>query len=161
MKDDAVKKLVRAAVIAGAYAGITLAAQPISLGPLQCRISEALCVLPYCLPEAVPGLFVGCVLGNLISGAEPWDVVFGSLATLLAAILTRLAGRKKLPPFLAPLPPVVLNAVIVGFLLIKVYLAELSYPVAVLMVGGGEAISCYVLGLPLLYTLNKRKHLFD
>lgn len=160
MKDKALKKLVRSAVIAAAYALLTVI-WPFSVGPLQCRLSEAFCVLPYCMPEAVPGLFVGCLLGNLISGAAAPDVLLGSIATLLAAVLTWLAGKKKWPPFLAPLPAVLLNAVIVGFLLSHVYEYGLSFPVAALQVGGGEAISCYVLGLPLLYALNKNRHLFE
>lgn len=161
MKDQALRKLVRAAVIAAAYAAITLIGQPISFGAIQCRISEALCVLPYCLPEAVPGLFVGCLLGNLLSGAAGPDILFGSLATLLAAVLTWLMGRKKWPAFLAPLPAVVLNAAIIGILLCTVYDPAFPLSTTMLLVGGGEAISCYVLGLPLLYTLNKRRQLFE
>lgn len=161
MKDRRVRKLVRTSVIAAAYALLTFI-WPFSIGPLQCRISEALCVLPFCFAEAVPGLFVGCVLGNLLTpGALPPDVIFGSLATLLAAALTWVIGKKRLPPFLAPLPPVLVNAVVVGLLLSKVYEYGLSFPVAMLQVAGGEAISCYILGLPLLYAINKNRKLFE
>lgn len=160
MKDTRLRKTVRAAVIAAAYAILTFI-WPFSIGPLQCRISEALCVLPFLMPEAVPGLFVGCLLGNLIEGAVPLDVVFGSLATLLAALVTRYFGKKKWPPFLAPMPAVIFNAVIIGLLLSKAYDYGLPFSVAALQVGGGEAISCYVLGLPLLYTLNNRPALLD
>lgn len=160
MKDKALRKLVRAAVTAAAYALLTFV-WPFSMGPLQCRISEALCVLPYCLPEAVPGLFVGCLLGNLLSGAAIPDVIFGSIATLCAAAVTLLMGKKKWPPFLAPLPAVLLNAVVIGFLICNVYEVGVPLSVAMLQVGGGEAISCYVLGLPLLYAVNKRRYLFE
>lgn len=160
MKDQSIRKLVRAAVIAGAYTLLTFI-WPFSIGPLQCRISEALGVLPYCMSEAVPGLFVGCLLGNLISGAAGPDVIFGSVATLLAATLTWFMGKKKWPPFLAPFPPVLLNAVIIGLMLCKVYQYGLSLPAAILQVGGGEAISCYILGLPLLYAMNKKEYLLN
>lgn len=160
MKELSLKKLVRAAAIAAAYALLTFI-WPFSVGPLQCRISEALCVLPYCMPEAVPGLFVGCFIGNLLSGAAGPDVIFGSAATLMAAALTWFIGKKKWPPFLAPMPAVIVNAAVIGLLLCKVYEYGLSLPVAMLQVGGGEAISCYLLGLPLLYALNKNRHLFE
>lgn len=156
MKSRTLRKMVRAAAIAAAYALLTVL-WPFSIGPLQCRVSEAFCVLPFLLPEAVPGLFVGCLLGNLIEGALLPDVIFGSLATLIAALATFYIGKKKWPPFLAPLPAVVFNALVVGLLLSRVYDYGLSFPVAALTVGGGEAISCYVLGLPLLYALNKRR----
>lgn len=153
-------RLVRAGMIGGVYALLTLI-WPLSLGPLQCRISEALCVLPYFMPEAVPGLFAGCLLGNFLSGAAPMDVLFGSAATLLAALCTRFAGRKKLPDYLAPLPPVVLNALVVGALISFVYESGLPYSVAVLQVMGGEALSCYVLGLPLMQIVRKRPSLYE
>lgn len=156
MKSDALRKMVRGAAVAAAYAILTVI-WPFSIGPLQCRVSEALCVLPFLFSEAVPGLFIGCLLGNLIEGAVPLDIVFGSLATLLAAFVTYYMGKKKWPPFLAPLPAVLFNAAVIGLLLSTAYEYGLSFPVAALQVGGGEAISCYVLGLPLLYALNKRR----
>ena len=154
MNRFSLKKLARAAVIAAAYALLTVV-WPFSIGPLQCRLSEALCVLPYCMPESVWGLFCGCLLGNLLSGADVLDIIFGSLTTLLAAAVTAWMGKKKLPPYLAPLPAVVLNAVCVGAILCFVYQYGLSYPVAMLQVGGGEAISVYALGLPLLFAMLK------
>ncbi len=151
--------LARSAVVAALYAALTFL-WPLSIGPIQCRLSEALCVLPYLMPAAVPGLFVGCLVGNLLSGAIPLDVIFGSLATLLAAALTYWIGKRKLPAFLAPLPGVVVNALVVGALLTYAYEYGLSYPVAILQVGGGQAISCYVLGLPLLYLLQKNPRMY-
>ena len=153
------KKLVRSAAVAAAYVVLSFISP--SIGALQCRVSEALCVLPFLLPEAVPGLFVGCLLSNMLLGAALPDVIFGSLTTLLAGLITCYAGKKKWPPFLAPLPPVLLNAAIVGFLVWKLYEPALSLPVVMLQVGGGEAISCYVLGLPLLYAVQKRRKLLE
>ncbi len=144
--------LVQGAIVAAIYAALTLV-WPLSIGPVQCRISEALCVLPYLMPSAVPGLFVGCLIGNLISGAVALDVVFGSLATLLAALCTYFMGKHKLPTWLAPLPSVVINALVVGAVLTYCYEYGLSYGLAVLQVGGGQAIACFVLGLPLLQLL--------
>ena len=153
--------LVRAAVIGAVYAAITLALAPISYGPLQFRISEALCVLPWFFPEAVPGLAVGCLLANLIGGTGLPDVIFGTLATLLAALCT-LWLRKTGKRWLGCIPPVVFNGVIVG--------AVLSYVLAPgeeflhfwlvfgLEVAGGEAAVLFVLGLPLLILLSRLAH---
>lgn len=150
------KKLVQGALIGALYAALTLAAAPISYGLMQVRISEALCILPFFTPAAVPGLFIGCLVANLAGGAVLYDVVFGSLATLLAALLTwwlRVRGASK---WLAPLPAVVLNALIVGALMHLVYLpGEVTFPVAAAYVGAGQAIACYGLGMPLFYVLER------
>ena len=87
--------IVRAALIAALYAALTLALYPISYGPVQFRVSEALTLLPVFMPEAIPGLFVGCLLANLIGSATIWDIVFGSLATLIAAVLTYATRRNR------------------------------------------------------------------
>ncbi len=152
--------LARAGIVAAMYALLTCV-WPFSLGPIQCRVSEALCVLPYYMGAAVPGLFIGCLLGNLLSGAMALDVLFGSLATLLGALCTWLLGKYKKPAFLAPLPPVLFNAVIVGILLTYVYSYGLTLPVAMVQVGGGEALSCYILGLPLLAAMKKYPQLYQ
>lgn len=155
MRDGAVRKLTHAAVIAALYAAVTLLAAPISFGTLQCRVSEALCVLPWLLPEASWGLFAGCLLSNLLSGAGPLDVVFGSLATLLAALLTRRCPRK----WLAGLPPVLLNALIVGAVLAYSTVPERPLPAFLLFSGQialGEAAAVYLLGLPLLSFFAKK-----
>ena len=150
-------QLTRGAVIAAAYAVLTVLLAPISYGLIQCRVSEALCVLPYFAIEAVPGLFVGCLLANLITGAPVPDVIFGSLATLLAAMGTYSLGRRRSPAarMLAPLPPVVFNGLIVGALLTEVYQLGVSYAVAAGYVALGEAAACYLLGFPLMLTLEK------
>lgn len=149
------KYLVRAGMIAALYALLTVALAPISSGLIQCRVSEALSVLPYFTPAAVPGLFVGCAPANLLTGAPLYDVVFGSLATLLAAAATLLLKRRGMKKWLMPLPSVLVNAVIIGTLLVKVYGVPVSLPLAMLYVGLGQALACYGLGLPLLYALER------
>ena len=145
--------LVQAAVIAALYAALTLAFAPISYGLMQVRISEALCVLPLFPSAAVPGLFVGCVLANLLGGMGIYDVIFGSLATLMAALCTWLLRKKT--RWLAPLPSVIFNAVIVGAMLAFLFDVGESFAICMLYVGAGQAIACYGLGIPLSYGLEK------
>lgn len=141
---------LRAAVIAALYAAVTLLLAPISYGPLQFRVAEALTLLPILTPAAVPGLFVGCLAANLLGGATALDVAFGSLATLMAALLTR---RLKDRPLLAALPPVLVNAAIVGAVLAYAY--NLPFWLTALEVGAGQLGVCYALGLPLFYALRR------
>lgn len=111
-------------------------------------------MLPYLTGAAVPGLFVGCLLANILTGAPLYDVVFGSLATLLAALATYWLRRRAAKCF-APLPSVVFNALIVGWLLVRVYGVGLPYWLAALYVAAGQAIACFGLGLPLLTVLDR------
>jgi len=142
-------KIARVAVIAALYAAVTVILAPISYGMVQVRVSEALTVLPFIFPESVPGLFLGCLIANTYGGLGMIDIVFGSLATLVAGYLT-----SRMPSlFLAPLPPVVLNAVVVGFIL--KYALGTPLLLSMLYVGAGEFVSCYLLGLPLLYWLKR------
>lgn len=151
--------LVRAALIAAVYVALTYAAGALNLayGPVQFRFSEALTVLPFLLPEAVPGLFAGCVVSNLLSPYGALDLVVGSLATLLAAGWTGKCRRR----FLAPLPPVVCNAALVGAM-IAWYETGFgagfapAFAYNALTVGAGEAAVCCLLGLPLLRILESR-----
>ena len=160
MKKLAVQDLARGAIIAALYALLTIFLAPISSGLIQCRVAEALCVLPYFTFAAVPGLFVGCLAANLLTGAPVWDVVFGSLATLLAAYITYLM-RRRVSKYLSPLPCVVVNAAVVGLLLVYAYGVPVSGPVAAAYVAVGEAVACFGLGLPLLLVLEKfREKLF-
>jgi uncharacterized membrane protein len=145
------KDLTLAGVIAAIYAAVTLLLQPISFGAVQFRVSEALTILPVLTGAAVPGLFIGCLLANLLGGVSALDVVFGSLATLLAAILTR-ALRKK--TYLAPLPPVLVNALVIGAVL-SVAIENFPFWLAAGSVGLGQLGACYALGLPLLWALRK------
>lgn len=149
--------LVQAAVIAAVYAVLTLAFAPIGFGAgmVQVRISEAMTILPFFTPAAIPGLFIGCVIANLFSPIGPLDVVVGSLASLLAAYLTYRMPKR----ILAPLPPVVVNALAIGALIHYV----LGFPLVLSMaaVAAGQLIACYGLGYPLLLFLNKyRDQLF-
>ena len=149
MKNNTAMKLAFGGVIAALYVVLTLVANAFGLasGAIQVRISEAPTILPVFTAAAVPGLTVGCVLANLITGCAPWDVVFGSLATLIGAVGTRLL---KDHPYVAWIPPVVSNMAIVPIVLQQVYGVPDAWWYLVLTVGAGEVISCGVLGL-LLY----------
>jgi uncharacterized membrane protein len=168
-----VLSLVHAAVIAALYVVLTLLANALGLAnyAIQVRFSEALTILPLFTPAAVPGLFVGCILSNILTGCMPLDVIFGSLATLLGALGTWfLCGRSKTAgqtvqfgksKWLAPLPPIVANTLIVPFVLAYVYQFEGSIPYFMLTVGIGEIISCGILGMLLLNVLQRyRKYIF-
>lgn len=135
--------LAHGALIAAVYAVLTYLTAPISFGPIQFRISEALCVLPVFTPAAVPGLFAGCFLANFLSGAAPMDVVFGSIATLIGAYGTWLLRNRGI---LAVVPPILANAVIIPFVLRFAYGAEDLIPFMMLTVGIGEVISVGILG---------------
>ncbi len=142
---------VYAALIAAAYVVLSLVFAPTSFGPVQLRISEALCVLPYFTPAAIPGLFIGCVVSNCFaSGMILADIVFGSLATLGAAVLSYLLRKYK---FLVPLPAVILNALIVPFVLKFGYGAPDAIWLMMITVGLGQIGACYCFGLPLMYAL--------
>ena len=146
------RSLCLSALIAALYAALTILLAPISYGHLQCRVSEAMTVLPILLPQAIPGLFVGCLIANLYTGVIT-DILFGSLATLLAAIFTYLLRRK---PLLAACCPVLANAVIVGMVLAGYY----GYPLALAMgeVALGEIVAV-ALGMLLLLPAIRRSGL--
>ncbi len=154
MKKNNVLFLTQAAMIAALYVVLTFLSNAFGLasGAIQIRISEALTLLPYFTPAAVPGLFVGCLLSNVLTGCALFDVLFGSLATLLGAIGTRILRKSK---WLAPIPPIVSNMVIVPLVLTYVYEIPGGIPYLMLTVGIGEIISCGVLGLSLLSVLSK------
>ena len=152
------RQIALAGIIAAIYAVMSLLSSVfgIAYGPIQCRFSEALTVLPILFPEAGPGLFIGCVVTNLMSTVGPLDIIFGSLATLLAALWTRRMPNK----WLAPLPPVVCNAVIIGAMIAWYEVGFTNafwgmFAFNALTVGIGEAIACYVLGLLLLQVLSR------
>lgn len=141
--------LTKAGVIAALYAVLTVAFAPMSYGPVQVRISEALTVLPFLIPEAVPGLFLGCALANFFGEFGLLDVVFGSAATLIAAFLS---SRMKTIA-LASIPPVVINMLIVGGYLSVI--TKMPFLYAALYIGIGQAVSCMALGIPLTFLLSK------
>lgn len=144
------RMLTRAGMIAALYATITLLLAPISFGPMQIRLSEAMTLLPILWPEATIGLFAGCFLSNLVGGYGILDAVVGGGATLLAALLTRRFRNHRL---LAALPPVLINAVCIGLLLH--YAASAPLLATMLYIGIGQAIACYGVGLPLLTAMDK------
>jgi uncharacterized membrane protein len=158
MKKTTSLLIARAAMIAAIYAVLTLAVTltplgTLAFGPVQVRVSEMLTVLPALTPAAVPGLFVGCIVSNLVGSAVGLsgilDVVFGSLATLLAAWLSG-----KMPSrWLVPLPPVIINGIVIGLVLHL----TLNLPLwaTMLSVAAGQAVACYGLGLPLLMVLER------
>ncbi|MDO4518756.1 MAG: QueT transporter family protein [Eubacteriales bacterium] len=153
MKNKGTLFLVQAAAIAAIYVVLTLVFAPISYGEVQVRISEALTILPVFTPAAIPGLFVGCMLSNILGGSIPVDVIFGSIATLIGAVFTyKLRNANK---FLAPLPPIVANTIIVPFVLRYGYSANLPIPFMMLTVGVGEVISCGILGMIIYGALSK------
>lgn len=153
MKNKSTLFLVQAAAIAAVYVVLTLVFAPFSYGEVQVRISEALTVLPFFTPAAVPGLFVGCIIANFLGGAIPVDILFGSIATLIGAVFTyQLRNTSK---WLAPVPPIAANTVIVPFVLYFGYGVKLPIPFMMLTVGVGEVISCGVFGMILLTALSK------
>jgi len=164
MKNSRTVFLVTSALIAALYAGLTYFSATLNLayGPLQFRFSEALTILPILTPAAIPGLTIGCLIGNLGSPYGIVDIICGTLATAIAAVSTRMLRnvRVKNIPFLAPLAPVIFNAVIVGAE-ITFFLpggASLTgFLISAGWVGLGELIVCYVLGLPLGLALEKKK----
>ena len=152
MKNKSTLFLVQAAAIGAIYVVLTVMFAPVSFGEIQVRFAEALTILPYFTPAAIPGLFVGCIIANFLGGALPIDILFGSIATLLGAIFTYKLRSCK---WLAPLPPIVANIVIVPFVLHYGYGINLPIPILMITVGIGEVISCAVLGMVLLNALSK------
>ena len=146
--------LTQAAMIAALYVVLTLAINAFGLasGAIQVRVSEALTILPYFTPAAIPGLFIGCLLSNTITGCALFDIIFGSIATLLGAVGTYLLRGHK---WLAPVSPIIAHTIIVPFVLSYVYGTPGTIPYLMLTVGIGEVLSCGVLGMVLLFALNK------
>lgn len=153
-------RTARTALIAAAYAVLTLAFPPLSYGPIQLRISEALCILPFFMGDAVVGLTAGCLVANIIGVSFgmtlPWDVLIGTAASFVAAYMTSKIRIK----WLLPIPSIVVNALFVGAMLTYIILdgAE-SFPLwyNILTVGAGQAIVCYGLGMPLFAIMKKLK----
>lgn len=162
-----VRFIAQAAIVAALYVVLTLLANALGLASyaIQVRFSEALTILPFFTPAAIPGLFIGCIISNLLCGSILWDIIFGSLATLLGALGTYYIGKKlrshTLAFWLSPLPPIVANTVIVPLILTYAYQIPGGIFFFMLTVGAGEIISCGILGLLLLKTLQKyAKYIF-
>jgi uncharacterized membrane protein len=144
--------MTQAAMIAAIYVVLTIfiSAFHLASGAIQIRISEALTILPAFTPAAIPGLFLGCLISNLITGAMLPDIIFGTLATFLGAIGSYALRQNR---FLCAVPPIVSNALIIPFVLSYAYHIPGGIPYFMLTVGAGEVISCMVLGQILLSTL--------
>lgn len=142
-------------MIAAIYVVLTYLFQPFGFMDVQVRVAEALTILPFFTPAAIPGLFVGCLLGNLLGGAVLLDIVIGSLTTLVAACLSYLLRKNK---YLVALPPIIANAIVVPWVLKIGYSLAAPIPLMMLTVGIGEIISCGILGTMLLLALNKYKN---
>ncbi len=146
--------ITQAALIAALYVVLVYVFKPISFSYIQVRIAEALTILPYFTPVAIPGITIGCFLGNLLTGSDMLDVVFGSLATLIGALGSYKLRKHK---FLVPLPPILANTIVIPWVLRFAYGEALPIPFMMLTVGIGEVLSCGVLGILLLYGLDKYK----
>jgi uncharacterized membrane protein len=147
-----------ASAIAALYTVITIAIGPLGSAAIQCRIPEAFCMLAIFTPAAIPGMTIGCLISNFVTGCLWQDILFGTLATLIGAIGARLLRHIW---WLVPLPTVVANTLIVPFVLAYAYHAQEGVPFLMLTVGIGEVISAYVLGIALYFALRKNaRHIF-
>ncbi len=179
-RSKSVKFITRVGAIAGLYIVLTYLTYNFAYGEIQVRVSEALTVLPYAFPEAVWGVTLGCFIANIGSPFGPIDMVFGTTFTLIAAIITYWLGRRRKPPYLAALPPIVVNAFGVSFYVttllgllnkngtltisksgafryVFTHFSVKPYLIGAVWIGIGEAIATIVLGLPILYFFLKRK----
>lgn len=149
--------LTQGAIIAALYVVMTFIANALGLanGVIQVRFSEALTILPFFTPAGIPGLTIGCLLSNILTGCSIFDIIFGTLATFIGAVFTYLLRKHK---FLAPVPPIVANVLIIPPVLKIAYGAADSLPFLMATVGIGEVISCGVLGMLLLFALNKQRN---
>ena len=161
-------RLCRAGVIAALYVALTYAFSPIAFGPFQFRPAEAFCILPLFFPEAIPALFIGCALSNLASPYAVYDVTIGALTTLLAAFITYMVGRfckKELWKFvLGGLPPVLLNAVIIPFVIVFLYEGSEASTALYFMTAGSilltQTVWIYGLGSALYFPLKRNRKLY-
>ena len=156
-QDKRTRMMTEAAVICAVYAALVLLFKPISFGAIQFRIAEALCILPFFSLSAVPGLTLGCLLGNFFSGAAMPDILFGTLATFIGAILSY--KIRNVSKWLVCVPPILANAIIVPFVLQYAYGVTDAYYFLFATVGIGEVLAVGVLGNVLLLALEGRKAL--
>ena len=155
MKENKTRNLVFGALIAAIYVVLTMAFRPISYGPIQFRISEALCVLPFFTPAAIPGVTLGCLISNLLGGAVMMDVIFGSLATLIGAIGSWLLRGNR---WMVSLPPILSNTLIIPWVLKFAYGSEDLVWYMMITVGIGEILAIGVLGQLLISVLTKYRN---
>ena len=149
----ATKNIAISGLIAAVYIALVIIFQPISFRQVQFRIAESLTVLPFFTVSAIPGLFIGCLVGNILGGAAILDILFGSLATLIGAIITFILRKRKY--LFAPVGPIVSNTLIIPFVLKYAYAITLPIWISMIYIGIGEIISCGILDLILLLALKK------
>lgn len=154
MKNKNILLICQAAMIAALYVVLTFIANALGLAnyAIQVRFSEALTILPYFTPAAIPGLTIGCLLSNWLTGCAPTDIIFGTIATLIGALLTYALRRFK---WLAPLPPIAANTIIVPWVLRYAYGIGDAIPFLMFTVGCGEFISAGIMGMFLLFSLER------
>ena len=155
--NNKIRNLVQSALIASLYVVLTLIARALGLdsGAIQVRFSEALCILPYFTAAAVPGVFIGCLLSNIILGNVFWDIIFGGIATLIGAYAAYHLRRRK---WLVPVPTILSNTIIIPFILRFAYGIPGSIAYFIVTVGAGEIISCGIIGMILLTALEKHRY---
>lgn len=158
MKENKVVFITQAAMIAAIYVVLCIIFKPISYGEIQVRIAEALVILPFFTPAAIPGLFIGCMIANIAGGSILLDVAFGSIATLIGAIGSY---HLRFHRFLVLLPPIAANTLIVPYVLRYGYGVPLPIPLMMLSVGIGEVIAVGVLGNILLSVLQRYRYIFS
>ncbi len=159
MRNTKAKIITQSAIIASLYVVLTLISSLMGLasGPIQLRLSEALAILPFFTPAAIPGLFIGCLFSNILMGGVIWDIIFGSIATLLGAFGTY-ALKKYM--WLAPIPPIIANTIIIPPILMFAYSTKETLPYLAITIGIGEILSAGILGMLLLNSLSKHKNIF-
>ena len=155
MKNKKLVFICQAAVIAALYVVLTYVFSAFASGVIQVRVSEALTILPAFTPAAIPGLVIGCLLSNTLTGCVLLDIIFGSVATLIGALGSYALRRHT---WLVPIPPIVSNMIIVPCVLRYAYGATDAFPFMIATVGAGEIISCYLLGMILYGALKKVNH---
>ena len=157
MRSKSARFITMSAVIAALYVVLTVVFAPISFNVAQVRIAEMLTILPMFTPAAIPGLFIGCILGNLLGGAIVLDIVFGSIATLIGAVGGYLLRSNR---WLVPVPAVIANGIIVPFVLRYGYGLDMPIFLMMLYVTAGEIVGCYILGQVLASVLKRYPQLF-
>lgn len=158
MKTKKVNFMTQAAAIAAIYVILTFISNAFGLASnvIQVRLSEALTVLPYFTSAAIPGVSIGCLLSNILIGSSLMDIICGTIATLIGAVGSYLLRKHK---FLVPVPPILANVIIVPWVLRISYGLQDAIPYMMLTVGIGEVISCGILGIIVIFTLEKYKHI--
>ena len=141
--NQSVRRIAQGAVIAALYVVLTIIFAPISFGAVQVRIAEIMTIMPLFTPAAIPGLFLGCVLANLLGGAIIWDVIFGSVATLIGAALGYMLRKNR---WLVPIPAIVSNTIIVPLVLRYGYAIDMPLYLMAIYIALGEIVGCYLLG---------------